>query len=256
VNRPFTRKMVGNEPSPQTDDVPTSHFVERTTTALKIPFKDTRTTVRGDTKNSRLTMTKQTDSVPPTSRTSRKSMRKAKERSYPHGIHHQQFNGKVLPITSRTPHIRAKQQLNTIRKIGHENAKLSTENANPDTTTRLIEHVRHDIHLAPIEGSKINSPSDTSSSLYESPRILSSPNKDQNENFIDSLVRQHEKEIETNEDEIKALNQEIINLISDIDDKNQKIHEMKQDHEIEIKEKDEDIERITREITTNEDDFF
>ena len=51
-------KMVETEPPLQTDDVPTSKFVERTTIARKTPIKGTRTPVRRGTQNSCVTMTK------------------------------------------------------------------------------------------------------------------------------------------------------------------------------------------------------
>ena len=88
MNRPFTRKLVGNKPPPPTHDVPTSQFVERTTTARKIPIKGTRTIIRQETQHPRLTMTTDTDSIPPTSHTQQRTGREAKERSptSPYGI--------------------------------------------------------------------------------------------------------------------------------------------------------------------------
>lgn len=133
TTRPPPIKSRENEPSQQTDDVHTSEFVKRNTIAHTIQMTGTLTRVREDrhyprlTKTtSRLTMTNdhpvppglRTDTVqegtqcpshtmtndsppsPPTSRISRQSMRKAKETSYPHGIHRHKIDGKVLPTTT------------------------------------------------------------------------------------------------------------------------------------------------------------
>ena len=103
---------MGNEPPPQTDDVPTSQFVERTTTARKIPIKSTRTIVRQETQHPRLTMTTDTDSIPPTSHTQRRTGREAKERSpiSPYGINCHLKNGTRTTTSSRTPHIQIQEE--------------------------------------------------------------------------------------------------------------------------------------------------
>ena len=128
-------------------------------------------------------------------------MRKAKERSHPHGIHRHQINGKVLPTTSCTPHMKTKRRLNKIRMIGHRNTKLSTESASTcdkshHTVIELHAHARHDMDMSPSDRTRDNYSNDMSPP-HDSPRILVLSNRDEYKNEIQTIIQKHEKEMET-----------------------------------------------------------
>jgi len=249
------------------DTIPNSK--SKTTHASRTPVKKSR---------GYDAMTKQTDSVPPTSRTSRKSTRKAKERSTSpsHGIHRRRINGKVQPTTSRTSrkstrmtttrsssssHVIHRQFNGKVSNIISRTPRLKTTRSSQrhtDATVNVRQARRrnakkrsssHGIHRHQIYGKVLPPTSRT-------PRI---PLDVQS---IASLTRQHEKEMEMKDTEIltlklnyKSLLMEVNSLDKLISEQGDYIREIARDNKFKvIKTELEKLERDTQLKLSNRDD--